>query len=68
MPLIELIEKKNKPTMTRFKFSKKEYNMLPFSKRAEFSERYEVHETVRTVYFDVEGDLLNPQKQMKEQK
>lgn len=62
MPLIELIEKKNKPIMTRFKFSKKEYNMLTFAKRAEYSKLYEVHETARTVYFDVEGDLLNPSK------
>ena len=68
MPLIELIEKKNKPTKTRFKFSKKEYNMIPFARRAEWSQVYEVHETARTVYFDVEGDLLNPPKQMKEQK
>lgn len=68
MPLIELIEKKNKPTMTRFKFSKKEYNMVSLTKRAEWSQLYEVHETARTVYFDVEGDLLNPSKQMKEQK
>lgn len=66
MPLIELIEKKNQPIKTRFKFSKKEYNMLPFAKRAEYSEIYEVHETARTVYFDVDGDLLNPHK--KEQK
>lgn len=28
MPLIELIEKKNQPIKTRFKFSKKEYYML----------------------------------------
>lgn len=62
MPLIELIEKKNKPIMTRFKFSKKEYNMLPFKIRADYSQQYEVHETARTVYFDVEGDLLNPPK------
>lgn len=62
MPLIELIEKKNKPVMTRFKFSKKEYNLLSFAKRVEFSQLYEVHETARTVYFDVEGDLLNPNK------
>lgn len=51
--------------MTRFKFSKKEYNMLPFAKRADFSQLYEVHETARTVYFDVEGDLLNPGKEQK---
>lgn len=62
MPLIELIEKKNRPIKTRFKFSKKEYNMLPFSTRAKYSQLYEVHETKRQVYFDVEGDLLNPQK------
>lgn len=37
--------------------------MLPFSKRAEYSQIYEVHETARQVYFDVEGDLLNPPKQ-----
>lgn len=67
MAKIELIEKKNKPTMTRFKFSKREYNMLPFSKRAEWSQAFEVHETARTVYFDLEGDLLNPPKQIKEQ-
>lgn len=62
MPLIELIEKKNKPIMTRFKYSKKEYNMLPVAKREEYSKLYEVHETARTVYIDVEGDLLNPSK------
>lgn len=62
MPLIELIEKKNQPIKTRFKFSKKEYYMLPFNKRVEYSQIYEVHETARTVYFDVEGDLLNPNK------
>lgn len=66
MPLIELIEKKNKPTMTRFKFSKKAYNMLPFNIRVYYSQNYEVHETARTVYIDVEGDLLNvPKKEQR---
>lgn len=60
--LVELIEKKAKPIKTRIKFSKKEYDALPFKVKADYSEKYEIHETARTVYFDVDGDLLNPNK------
>lgn len=61
--LIELIENKTKGNKTRIKFSKKEYEKLPFKVKAEYSEKYEVHETARTVYFDVDGDLLNNRKE-----
>lgn len=57
--LVELIEKKNQPRKTRFKYSKKEWNMLPFDERCKLSQINDVHETARTIYFDVEGDLLN---------
>lgn len=63
--LVELIEEKDKPLKTRIKFSKKEYEKLPFKTRLEYSEKYKIHETARQVYFDVEGDLLNPNKRGK---
>lgn len=41
---------------------KKEWNMLPFDERCKLSQMNVVHEIARTVYFDVEGDLLNRRK------
>lgn len=57
--LMELIEKKGQSIKTKIKFTKKEWNKLPFSHRCDLSEKHEIHETARTVWFEVDGDLLN---------
>lgn len=57
----ELVEKKNQPIKTKVKMKKNEYNKLHFNSRAEIAERYEIHESARLVWFEVDGDILNTQ-------
>ena len=57
--LMELIERKGEPIKTRYKFSHKEWKQLAESCRKNLIEIRDVHFTKRTVWFDVEGDMLN---------
>lgn len=57
--LMELIEKKNEPIKTRYKFSRKEWGQLSKTLKRNLTEIRDVHFTARTVWFDVEGDKLN---------
>lgn len=60
--LIELIEKKNMPTKMKISFTKKEWSNIPHSIKEKYSQM-EFHETKTKVYFILEGDLLNANKE-----
>ena len=57
---MELIEKKNKPTKTKVQFTKKEWENMHKLVRLMYEKTSEkICTTARTIYFIMEGDLIN---------
>lgn len=56
---LALIEKKNKPVVTKFSFTKKEWERLPQYMKEAFEKASPKTENSRYVHFYIDGDCIN---------